>query len=638
MKIQISILLMICLPFFLSAQEEFDSKKIPASLKEGADAVVRLDETVFTIKGIDHAKEEKRFVVTILNERGENKHADFKQSYDKLSKLKKIEGIKYDASGKVVGKLKSSDIKDIGLSSFGSDINDNRMKVADFGKSHTGFPYTIEYSYEIESDNMMFYPAWYPYEEEFTSIERSTFVINTPDNFLFRYKELNAAPSVIKIKQGSKTSYSWKLENLPAYESEPNSPDFDKPFVITAPIEFEVEGYHGSIQSWADASKFYFELNKGRDVLPENVKTKVKSLIANEKDTKAKVEKLYEYLQSGTHYMNISLGIGGWQTMPAEEVAKKGYGDCKALSNYMKSILNEAGIPAYQALIYAGKYSSYLYTDFPCMHFNHVITCVPVGKDTIFLECTNQQTPAGYQGSFTGNRQALLILPENGKLIKTTVYKPSENAQLRKATIKVNEDGSASALVNTTYTGIQQESRNQVINAMNKEDQRSWVVDHINIPSFELQDFSFSEKKQRLPEVEEKLKLSVKKIISKSGTRFFLSPGFMTNFMSIPLTDKARSADLFLNPNIYDFHDSDTLIYELPKNYVLEHSPDAVMITSKFGTYKSQSTMKDGNLIYYRDVQVHSGTYPKTEFKEWADFIKKVTKSDRDNIVFTERK
>jgi hypothetical protein len=621
-------------PVCLFSQKEFDVKKIPIGLRTNAEAVVRLDETIFSIADIGHAKKERRFVVTVFNERGERKHATFQEGYDKLNKLKRIEGIKYDSTGAVISKLKTNEIKDFGVSSFGTDILDARVKVATFDTKQSVYPYTVEYSFEVITENMMFYPMFYPCDDEFTGIEKASLVINTPGNFTFRYKEMNGITPVVKTQQDEKNTYTWRVENLPAYEEEPNSPNFDKPFVITAPTEFEVEGYHGNISSWTDVGKFYFELNKGRDVLPEAIKAKVKSIVQSEKDIKVKIEKLYEYLQSGTHYMNISLGIGGWQTMKAEDVAKRGYGDCKALSNYMKALLNEAGIPAYQALVYAGAHGSFNFPDFASMHFNHVITCVPLEKDTIFLECTSQVNPFGYQGSFTGNRKALLILPDNGKLINTVVYKPTDNTQARTGKITVREDGSADVAILTTYRGIQQERRSGVVNSMDAEEQKDWLKEHISISSFDLLNFSFTEKKTRVPELEERLKLNVKKAVTKSGTRLFLSPNLMTTFMSVPLMDGERKTDLFLNANAYNFQDTDTLVYELPKNCVLEFLPQAVKITSRFGEYSSHSILKEGNLIYYRHVIVNSGTYPKTDFKDWVDFIKKVSKSDREGVVF----
>ena len=628
-------LFFICFAFSLFSQNEFDVKNIPTELLDKADAVVRLDETVFSIEDIGHAKREKRLVVTIFNERGEDKHLRFQEGYDKLNKLKKIEGIKYDAKGNVVERLKPNDIRDIGVSSFGTDILDARVKIASFEEKQSIFPYTVEYSFEIQTENMMFYPTFYPLEQEFTSIEKASLAIQTPPNFSIRYKELNGILPVERKTANGRDYYNWKVEHMPAFEKEPYGPTLDKPFVITAPTEFEVEGYRGNISTWKDVGAFYYELNVGRDVLPDAVKAKVKAITQDEKDVRVKIEKLYEFLQSGTHYMNISLGIGGWQTMKAEEVAKRGYGDCKALSNYMKALLHEAGIPACQALVYAGNTSSYGYPDFASMHFNHVITCVPLEKDTIFLECTSQTTALGYQGSFTGNRKALLILPGDGKLINTVVYKPEDNAQLRTGKIMIREDGSADASIKTTYTGIQQEKRNGVMNALNAQEQRDWMVAHIYIPSFDLINFTFSEKRKRIPELEENLKLSVKKAVTKSGTRLFLIPNLMTRFITdIALADEERKSGLFLNINRFNFHDVDTLVYELPKNYVPEFLPPPTEVVSKFGTYTSKITINENVLTYYRCITMMGGTFPKTDFKEWMDFCKKINKSDRVNVVF----
>ena len=136
----------------------------------------------------------------------------------------------------------------------------------------------------------------------------------------------------------------YDLKNYKPIGIEPYSYQAKVPWVIIVADQFKIEDFEGTSTNWADLSKFYHLLNLNRDVLPESTITEVASLIKNETTTEQKVKKIYEYVQSKTRYQSIQLGIGGWQTYDATYVASNGYGDCKALSNYMYSLLKEAGI------------------------------------------------------------------------------------------------------------------------------------------------------------------------------------------------------------------------------------------------------------------------------------------------------
>ena len=133
-----------------------------------------------------------------------------------------------------------------------------------------------------------------------------------------------------------------------------------------------------SLTSWADLSRWTYELNAGRAELPPALVAGMQALVQGETDERARIRKVYKFLQANTRYISVQLGLGGWQTFPASSVAANGYGDCKALTNYCQALLGAAGIKAHAALVRAGSDEQDIRTDFPSSQFNHVVLCVPL--------------------------------------------------------------------------------------------------------------------------------------------------------------------------------------------------------------------------------------------------------------------
>ena len=124
--------------------------------------------------------------------------------------------------------------------------------------------------------------------------------------------------------------------------------------VLTAPNEFEIDGYKGNMNTWSELGMFYNALNQGRDKLSDETINKLKDLVKDCSDDYCKIEKIYAYLQNNTRYFYIGMGIGGWQPIKAEDVDRRKYGDCKALTNYTVAMLKAVGINAHHAVIHAG--------------------------------------------------------------------------------------------------------------------------------------------------------------------------------------------------------------------------------------------------------------------------------------------
>src|SRR6185295_306016 len=126
---------------------------------------------------------------------------------------------------------KGNEIRDIGWGKY-DEVVDTRKKVVSLDKKAYAYPYTIEFSYVTQSSNMMFYALWYPYENENTSVQTSSFTVIAPENIPFRMKEIAITQPAEIITKSGKKYYTWKLENLPAYEEEPNSPKGIHPRVL----------------------------------------------------------------------------------------------------------------------------------------------------------------------------------------------------------------------------------------------------------------------------------------------------------------------------------------------------------------------------------------------------------------------
>ncbi len=615
--------------------QKFPVSTISAELKEKAHAVVREHKTSFLVKDIGQAVTKVEGAITILDEKGEI-HTTLVIPYNKFTKVNTLEAQLFDEIGKKIKTLKRDDIESLGGSSGANNIDDSYIKYASL--THTKYPYTIVFSYEFTTRNMMFYPSWeaIPYNAEGTAVEKASFEVSMPNGVQLRYKEQNMPSKVAMSRDGDKFIYTWEVNNLKAVEREPYSPSLSEilPTVYTAPTLFKVDDYEGNIQNWSDLALFYGKLNKEREKLPADLILKIKDLVKSETDNTKKIKKIYEYLQANTRYVSIQLGLGGWQSMKSEEVASKGYGDCKALTTFTMGMLQELGIKSYQALVKAGDDANDILTDFPSFQFNHVFLCVPQTKDTLWLECTSQTNAFGYLSDFTSNRHVVLIQENGGKLVKTPTYRPNENMMLRKASFVLNENGDADAEVETKLTGLQQNSYASAINSMGVEDQKKWLYGSMSLPSVEIKKFTLTEKRERIPSVKEQLTLSLRNISNKSGSRMFLTPNLLNQFKTIPLAKPDRKIDFDLTGN---YSDVDSISFQIPTDFSAEYLPEAVKIQTKFGTYSSSVQMNGDKILYIRQVTILQGRYPAAAFNEFVDFRKKMVKADKNQVVLVKK-
>ena len=406
---------------------------------------------------------------------------------------------------------------------------------------------------------------------------------------------------------------------------------------FSPPKASRIENYFGRADNWETLGKFFYQLNQGRQEIPSELKLKIDELTAGIDDPIRKAEVLYQYMQNQTRYVSIQLGLGGWQTYDADYVFRNGYGDCKALTNYMKSMLAYLNIPSYSALVYAGEREPDIRTDFPSNQFNHVILCIPQANDTTWLECTSSTNPFGYLGDFTENRHVLMLTANGGKLIKTPGSTAAMNRQVRQTEIALDPKGNAKVKVHTESSGFQQDRLRFYAEEASSREQERYLRRRIDAGSFTLEEYSFEEKTPtEVPTYMLDYRLQANNWAKASGPRLFIMPNVLERVEGVPEEMEVRTQPVVLR---YDYLDIDTVLYRLPAGYTIESLTDeGVEFETVFGSYQAQVKMIDPQTLRYtRRLQMEAIQLPPSYYQELRNFYQQINKADKMQVVLSNR-
>ncbi|RZL44293.1 MAG: DUF3857 domain-containing protein [Pedobacter sp.] len=633
MKRLVLVLFVLLSSFSTQAQDIYDVDLIPANLRPRANAIVRNKETIVDMKAVDNVMYSVKQAITVFNKNGEDA-ARLVVFYDKNTSIKGIKGEVYNEVGKPISKFSQSDFKDESAVQDFSLFEDSRVK--HFLPSVNTYPYTVVYNYEIRFKQNLIIPDWIPKPASDVAVEKSSYTFICKPEEKLRIKAQKIADAEEKADEKQRT-YTWTVNNLSAVKPEPYSP-FKESYqasVKIAPEQFSYFRYGGSYSNWQELGKWYYDaLLKDRQTLsPATIQT-IKVLVKEEVDDKAKAKKIYEYMQEKTRYISIQVGIGGFQPFSAADVDRLGYGDCKALVNYMQSLLAVANIESYYCVVEAGTQKVSLDPTYASMNQgNHIILCMPLKGDTTWLECTNQKIPFGFLSDFTDDRMVLACTNDGGKLIKTPKLSTQANLQVRKADLILDEDGNISGSLKTVFSGSQYDNRQNVLYKPFTEQQKGLKEDY-NVNNIYFDKIDYFQQKDINPKLTENLKINIRNYASINNEKMLFELNAF-NVQSTISDSKNRVLPIYINRG---FTDVDTIIYQLPKNVSPFILPINNNYKNDFGSYESKAFLKDSKLVYCRKLVVNDGTFPANSYELFHKFMADVNTADHLKIILSLKK
>ncbi|MDR0798172.1 MAG: DUF3857 domain-containing protein [Dysgonamonadaceae bacterium] len=609
---------------FSSAKgQNYPVSAIPEDLKKEAQAVVRESSESFTQQDEYTGIYKVKYVITILNEKGKS-FSNWIVSEGDFTELKNFSGEVFDATGKSIKKIGK---KDLTTMAWSSNLATNDKKT--FYQYHAPtYPYTVKYEFEVKFKNgILFYPSFDPVPSYHVALENAEYILQAPAGQIVRYK--NQGTDIQPEKNTAANSYTWKLNHVEAISYEDHAPNDLFPIVYIAPEKFCVEKACGSMATWETYGRWEAELLKGRNALPQSTKEKVLELTKNVSGKREKAKLLYEYMQKNTHYVSIQLGIGGWQPMKAEEVAQTGFGDCKALSNYMQSLLDVVDIPSYYLVISSQK--KRFFPDFPSFsQANHAIVMLPLETDTVFLECTSQDFPFGYISRLEGH-DALAIGAEKSFFYTLPKDRPHENAEINRVHIQLDQQGNGHLEVHSLLKNREFERLFYALKGANAKEENDALAALVQVHKPKISNIRKKEILEQRPQLDVRFTVDCEDFANQTGSRVLIPINPARTSLKGLLSGSSRKYDIVMQSTKYQ---TDTISIQIPEGYIVEAKPKPVEFESEYGSFKSEITENDGELTYIQTLEIKQGKYPASAFEEMKKFYNRIESLQNGKIGF----
>ena len=525
----------------------------------------------------------------------------------------------YDSKNQLVKSLKKREVITTSDISSGSFFEDDYKK--EFNLSWGTYPYIIKYSYKHTTKRFIHLAYWLPYYRTHLFHHKSEFTLEIPkdENIKLDHSDELSIQEEINDKT---ISYTIKTEDLNPLEKEDFAPAvIDQiPYIhfVQEDFKYDVEG---STRSWKGFGDWIHRLIVGLDELTAEEKRKVDKLIAGIEDHKKIVEILYKYLQDNTRYVNVSIDFGGFKPYPATYVCENKYGDCKALTIYMKALLKYAGIESYYTIIRAGREKVRINPDFPSQQFNHVILCVPLENDTLWLEKTNSNIPFNYVGTFINDRPALLTHKDSSVLIQMPKLSQDDVKEEYTYDIDMSKRANVKAKLNFKLKGAAYEVYTSWFRSYKEELVYKELIKDLNIKNFDVNEREFKINSDDQPIIELKFEIEAKDLIRDIGSELLVK-NFLTEYKVSKNT--ARTEIVQIDYPIYKVYD---LNYTFAEDQIVDPSSlESKKIESKFGTLIIDHSYEENTLNQHISFYLKAGQYPPSSYSELYEFMREYKK------------
>ena len=612
---------------------------------EKTNAVLLYSERILTVQANGQVKEIERGAFKIL--RPDGRHLGKLHFYsDSENRITHIHGWCVPAQGQDY-EVKDKDVTVMGVGGPETGIlyADDKVQTIEIPAPDPGN--IIGYEVQHEGRPYVFQDEWF--FQDIVPVADARYTLELPAGWEYKAVWVNHAE--VAPTSGGNNSWHWQLKDIPEIKLEQHMPPWKGVAGLMIVSLIPPGGGNRGFLTWSEMGSWYSGLVQGRrDPSPE-LRQKVAELTAQTKTPLSQMRAIAQFMQDDIRYVEISLGIGGWQPHSARDVFSNRYGDCKDKVTLMSAMLKEAGIDSYYVLIHTERGGIAPSVPAHLGAFNHAIIAIHVpdgvtdahlmatmqhprlGKLLIF-DPTDEVTPFGsLRGELQGS-YGLLIAPDGGELLQMPSLPPVDSGSRRTAKLTLDSQGFLKGEVQDERVGDAALWQREELRSVEKSSDRIKPLERLmagSFASFQITKASFSNLHDSSLPFFWQWTFEAANYSKPAGNLLLVRPWVLGDESSgILETKEPRKHPIeFLGVR----HDIDIFEIALPAGYQVDELPPPTDLECSFGSYHSK-TVADGNVLRYtRSFEIKQLSVPLAQMEDLKKFYRAIASDERNTAV-----
>jgi hypothetical protein len=446
----------------------------------------------------------------------------------------------------------------------------------------------------------------------------------------------------VKEKNGF---YSTTMANMPAVQDEPRMPPEDQVktwmlvYYQASDAKKEPEKY------WNDVGKSFYERSKSLIKPNDEVKQLAASLIADAKTDDEKLSRLFDFCR--TKIKNASNDASGLTTEERAKVKdnknpsdtlKRGIGNSADIDLLFAALATAAGFDA-RIVLAPDRGDLFFNKNLPNAYFVEPQNiAVNVAGTWKFFNPGFNYIPFGMLRWQEEGEQALISDPKTPVWVDTPMTPPQKSQVLRRAKLKLTDDGTLEGEVRVEYTGHFAIERKEEIDeeseSAREESLRAEIKDQIS--AAEIADVKIENVTDHVNPLVYSYRIRVQGYAQRTGKRLFIQPAFFQYGLKPLFATNTRKYAIYFH---YPWSEDDQVNIELPPGYALDNADAPAPFSSgKLSEYKpSLAITSDGKMLVYKRTFYFGGggsvLFPVEAYPAMKAYFDQLHKQDNHNLA-----